>query len=205
MSKNEAKIIFTIGHSEHRLTDFLDLLSQHRISAVADVRSQPYSRFSPHFNRDQLRQSLKSAGIRYVFMGQELGARRSEPECYSEGKARYDLIAKTPLFREGMARIQNGACKFRLALMCAEKDPVTCHRAILICRYLRPLSFRISHILDNGQLETNEAMERRLLKTIRMDGGDLFNTESEAIEQAYDIQGARIAFAKNSVPTGEGD
>lgn len=161
----------------------------------------PYSRFNPQFNRDEIQAALKDAGVGYVFLGEELGARRSEPECYIDGKARYELIAKTPAFRNGLNRLKRGSVRFQIALMCAEKDPLTCHRAILVSRLLRG-SFLVSHILDSGQLEMNDEMERRLLKTIRMNGGDLFNTEAEAIEQAYDIQGDRIAYIKSGTQKG---
>src|SRR4051812_41051246 len=98
MTSNGCNTIFSVGHSDHNIQRFIDLLLHNGISAVADVRSMPYSRFNPQFNREQLKAALKAVRIRYVFLGDELGARRSEPECYVEGKARYELIARTPRF-----------------------------------------------------------------------------------------------------------
>jgi uncharacterized protein (DUF488 family) len=196
---NNQTTIFTIGHSDLDMSRFLSLLNTHSISAIADVRSTPYSRFNPQFNREELQSTLKATDISYVFLGDELGARRSEPECYVNCKAHYGLIAKTSAFQHGLERLKRGALNYRIALLCAEKDPITCHRAILVGRCLRVFGVAISHILYSGQLETNESMERRLLKVIRMEGGDLFSTEAEAIEQAYDIQGDRIAYVMNGI------
>ena len=94
--------LFTIGHSTHSWEKFLELLRQHRIEAVADVRSSPFSQFNPHFNRETLRHALRQQGISYVFLGEELGARRSEPECYVNGRVDYSLIARTPAFIHGL-------------------------------------------------------------------------------------------------------
>src|SRR4051794_14713943 len=101
MSDNDHNGIFTIGHSDHKIERFLVLLARNQIDAVADVRSMPHSRFNPQFDHDALADSLKAAGMYYVFMGEALGARRSEPECYVDGKARYELIAQSPLFHHG--------------------------------------------------------------------------------------------------------
>ncbi|MGD0900672.1 MAG: DUF488 domain-containing protein, partial [Thermoguttaceae bacterium] len=108
----EKPVIFTIGCSTHSLEDFMALLSRHGITAVADVRSQPYGRLE-HFNRESLSIALKAAGIEYVFLGQQLGARREEQECYEDGIALYERIARLPAFQEGLARLCRGAEKYR--------------------------------------------------------------------------------------------
>jgi uncharacterized protein (DUF488 family) len=203
MTPNGGNTIFTVGHSDHSIQRFSDLLVRNSISAIADVRSMPYSRFTPQFNREQLKAALRTACIRYVFLGDELGARRSEPECYVEGKARYELIARTPRFHEGLQRLQEGSQSYRVALLCAEKDPITCHRAILVCRHLRPLGMSIAHIMDDGRTETNAEMEERLLKVTGLDQDELFGGKADAIERAYDIQGDRIAYAMNGVTADE--
>jgi uncharacterized protein (DUF488 family) len=195
--------IFTIGHSDHRIERFLVLLARHRVDAVADVRSLPRSRFNPQFDRDALTTSLKAAGMRYVFLGEELGARRSEPDCYVDGKARYELIARLPRFHDGLKRLQEGAIRFRIAIMCAEKDPLTCHRSILVCRRLRNL-LSIRHILADGDVEQQEQFERRLMKVVGVNGSDLISTHCEAVEHAYDLQGERIAYSTNAQSTEEG-
>src|SRR5688572_17480831 len=129
--------LFTIGHSTHSAEKFLELLRAHRIDALGDVRSNPFSAWTPQFNRTALEPALRAASVQYVFLGDDLGARRTEREAYVDGVARYERIAKLPAFQTGLDRVRKGARKFRLALMCAEKDCLECHRAILVCRHLR--------------------------------------------------------------------
>jgi uncharacterized protein (DUF488 family) len=192
--------LFTIGHSEHSADAFLSLLRQHGITALADVRSSPYSRRNPQFNRETVANDLEQAGIRYVFMGAELGARRPESECYEDGKARYSLIAKAPLFAQGLDRVRRGIERFRIALMCAEKDPLICHRAILVCRNLRDSVSPIQHIREDGRLESHDELESRLLAMAGLPEGDLFQSREELLEQAYDWQGERIAYEEDRSP-----
>lgn len=190
------RTLFTIGHSNHELDRFAELLRQHNVTAIADVRSSPYSRFNPQFNRDVLEAALRRRGVRYVFVGDELGARRSETDCYVDRKARYDLIAKTPEFAEGLARIRRGLADHQVALMCAEKDPLTCHRTILICRHLRGFAIEIAHILEDGSLESMQQAEDRLLALMRVPSQDLFRGKDELIEEAYDKQAEKIAYVE---------
>ena len=198
MIKSDYTSVFTIGHSDHPMGRFIELLVSHGITAVADVRSIPYSRFNPQFNREPVQTALNAAAIRYVFLGDVLGARRSEIECYVKGKARYELIARTPGFKEGLQRLREGMEHHRIALMCAEKDPLTCHRAILICRHLRSADTSISHILNDGHAESNDELEARLLKLTKVDPGGLFGDRADAIERAYDIQGNKIAYTEST-------
>lgn len=156
--------IFTVGHSNHSVEKFLSLLKQNGVSAIADVRSSPFSRHSPQFNQSSLRKTLTSEGISYVFLGEELGARSKNPECYVEGKARYELIAATEEFATGLDRILEGVKRHQIALMCAEQDPITCHRAILVCKHLKDTGLNIQHILKTGDLESHDHLEQRLLK-----------------------------------------
>jgi uncharacterized protein (DUF488 family) len=125
--------LFTIGHSNHELSALLELLARHAVTAVADVRSQPTS-WLTHFDRAPLTEALRRAGIEYVFLGDELGARRAEPECYDGDRADYDAIARLPLFQRGLTRVRQGLEKHRICLLCAEKEPLDCHRTILVCR-----------------------------------------------------------------------
>ena len=124
--------VFTIGHSNHSPEAFLALLSNHGVTAVADVRSAPFSRFCPQFNRDPLRAALNERGIRYTFLGQELGGRSADPSHYRDGRIRYELVARTSRFRDGVDRVVAGAARYRIALMCAEKEPLDCHRTLLV-------------------------------------------------------------------------
>lgn len=179
--------IFTIGHSNHPLESFIGLLKKHSISAIADVRSQPYSRHFPHFNQSPLKQALKSEGIAYAPLCDYLGARPKEQSCYVEGMARYELIATTEAFSIGLNRIFNGADQHQIALMCAEQDPIVCHRAILVCQYLRDTELDIQHILKTGDLESHKSLERRLLKLHHLDKylpqSEKVDIETKSVEQ----------------------
>ncbi len=189
--------LFTIGHSTHDLATFLELLRLHSVQAIADVRSQPFSSRFPHFSRSALEKSLKENHIRYVFLGHELGARREEECCYLDGKARYDLIAKTSAFHFGITRILKGLERYRLALLCAEKDPITCHRTILVCQHLRGKGFSIQHILGDGSLESHETLEDRMLKMLGKSQSSLFVSREQLVEQAYEEQGGKIAYRQS--------
>jgi uncharacterized protein (DUF488 family) len=189
--------LFTIGHSNHKMSEFVSLLSRHGVDSIADVRSQPYSRFHGQFNREPLTESLQRADIQYVFLGRELGARRTERECYNEKQARYDRIRRLPAFLEGLGRIKRGLASRRIALLCAERDPITCHRAILVCRELRCEHVDIRHILENGAIETCEQAEARLIEAVGLPPAHLFYCHAELVEQAYDLQAERIAYTES--------
>jgi len=192
--------LFTIGHSDHEISKFVSLLTRHGVDVVADVRSQPYSRFHSQFNRELLTSLLKQAGIQYVFLGRELGARRAERESYQGKQARYALIAQLPAFHEGLERLRRGLVTHRIALLCAEKDPLTCHRTILVCRHLRSEPINIEHILEDGSIETMEQAETRLLDAVGLHQKDLFMNRSELVEQAYELQSERIAYTESEAP-----
>jgi uncharacterized protein (DUF488 family) len=190
--------IFSIGHSCHTIEAFIRLLKAYSIKAVADVRSQPHSSRFPQFSKQPLAEYLGQEGIRHVYLGRELGARRAEPECFHEGAARYELIATLPAFREGLARLTEGATRMRIALMCAEKDPLTCHRSILIGRRLKASGIDVAHILHDGALERHCEAEQRLMLEEGIFPGqlDMFGGDSDlhSLETAYTRRGEKICF-----------
>jgi uncharacterized protein (DUF488 family) len=190
--------LFTIGYSGRTIDDFIALLGQHKITALCDVRSMPYSSRNPDFNRELLKKTLKSHNIEYVFLGDELGARPKDPSCYVEGKALYQKIAASTLFKNGLERVKLGLKKgYTLALMCAEKDPMTCHRTILICRQLRDQRIEISHIIGHETTETQPNLEKRLIAELKLYPDMFKDADSNAlIERAYDMQGDRIAYVE---------
>lgn len=187
--------LFTIGHSTHTVEYFIGLLKRHSITAVCDVRSHPYSKYNPQFNREKLREELKKNDITYVFLGKELGARSENPECYIDGRVQYNYLVDEPLFQQGINRLRQGMKQYSIALMCAEKDPLTCHRTILVCREMRSYAEQIKHILADGEIETDSEAENRLLKTLRI-VPDMFKNKNECIEEAYDKQGQKIAYVE---------
>lgn len=190
--------IFTVGHSTQSSERFVSLLVRHSIAAIADVRSAPYSRYNPQFNRDELRAALKSQGIKYVFLGKELGARSDDECCYVDDKVRYNLLARTRLFQAGIARVLEGAISYRIALMCAEKDPLDCHRAILVARHLANEGCSVTHILADGTLEPHSAALARLVSRLGLGGEDMFRSHAVVIEEAYERQGDRIAYDRKA-------
>jgi uncharacterized protein (DUF488 family) len=195
--------LFTIGHSTHTADKFVELLRRHEINALGDVRSSPFSAWTPQFNRSALEPTLRKAGVHYVFLGDELGARRSEREVYVDGVARYERIAKLASFQGGLERVRAGARKFRLALMCAEKDCLECHRTILVCRHLRR-DFQIGHIQEDGALEMHRDAETRLMKEEKIPQTDLFMSEADLIERAYDQRGMKIAYRETEEEVNDG-
>lgn len=190
--------IFTIGHSTHTQEHFVGLLSLHGIRALCDVRSKPYSRMNPQFNREELKRSLRERGINYIFLGRELGARSEDPACYEHGRVQYGRLAQTEIFRHGLDRLQEGMKRFRLALMCAEKDPLECHRAILVARHLAALGTHVEHIHADGRLESHEAALRRLAEMYNLSEEDLFRSREELLAEAYSRQEERIAYDSTS-------
>ncbi len=153
--------LWTIGHSNHDAEKFLNLLKQHRIEAVADVRSQPYARYADHFSQAPLKRRLRDEGIVYVFLGNELGGRPSSQDFYDDaGHVRYGALAQAETFQDGLRRLLEGASKYRIAMMCSEEDPTHCHRRLLVTRALSECgtSVAVEHIRGNGQLVSEEKM-----------------------------------------------
>jgi uncharacterized protein (DUF488 family) len=155
--------LFTLGHSSHPILRVVELLRQHGVTAVCDVRSKPYSRRNPQFNREAFAKSLAEAGIAYVFLGKELGGRPEDPACYVDGRVDYERMARTALFEEGMRRLAEDAGRYRVALVCAEKDPADCHRAMLVGREAHGRGWTVNHILADGGVATQNDVVGGLL------------------------------------------
>ncbi|MEZ6066921.1 MAG: DUF488 domain-containing protein [Planctomycetaceae bacterium] len=190
--------LFTIGHSNHSLAHFILLLRRHGVTAVADVRSTPYSRRHPHFRQTQLAEALHATvDIAYVYLGQQLGARPDDPECFnSDGQVSYARLASSLSFRNGIKRVLTGAANHRIALMCVEWDPLQCHRGILLAPRLRPEVPGLYHIGPDGEPETFEEAEARLLRMHHLPDHGLFDTHAELVLSAYRRQEAAIAWRK---------
>lgn len=186
--------VFTIGHSTHSAATFLSLLRNGDINAVADVRSSPYSRFNPQFNREELEQRLRDNGIHYVFLGKELGARTDDQSCYLNGQVQYDRLAQTSTFQSGLDRVQSGALRYRIALMCSEREPLECHRTLLVARSLVERGIPVEHIHADGRIESHEAAMLRLLDLVDLPRVDLFRTREELLADAITRQAQRVAY-----------
>jgi uncharacterized protein (DUF488 family) len=188
--------VFTIGHSNHSIERFIELLQMHGVKAIADVRSSPYSRFNPAFNREVLKLALDNKEILYVFLGKELGARSKDPNCYENGRVQYKKLAQTALFKQGIDRVLNGAKNHRIALLCAEQEPLDCHRTLLISRELETQEISVCHIHSDGRLETQAEVLDRLIKLVGLAETDLFRSREDIIEEAYARQEQKIAYVE---------
>jgi len=193
-------VVFTIGHSTHSFPAFVGLLKQHGVSALADVRSAPFSRFNPQFNKDALATELVAEGIKYVFLGRELGARSADRSCYENGRVLYSRLARTELFRQGLARVLRGAQEHRVALRCAEREPLECHRTLLVARALDEQSVAVAHILGDGRLETHRDAMDRVLGLTGVPLADMFRSRDELVAEALKRQEEKVAYVAASRP-----
>ena len=157
---SEQPVLFTVCHSNHSEEHFVNLLEQHAIRVLADVRTQPFSRYTPHFNRESLQDSLRLKRIKYLFMGDQLGGRPSGEQFYdAEGHVLYYRLADADFFLKGVERLQQGIQSFRVAMMCSEEDPSICHRHRLVAKVLRQRGVPIQHIRQDGRLDSYDDVE----------------------------------------------
>ena len=201
---NSAKVL-TIGHSTHTIERFVELLRQHGVTALADVRSAPFSRFNPQFNKKALESSLRESGIAYVFLGKELGARSDDPSCYENGRVQYGRLAQTELFNKGIDRVKKGMEAHSVALMCAEKEPLECHRTLLVSRALEQEGTPVAHIHADGRLESHHDAMLRLLPMVGLPVTDLFRSEEELIAEACAKQEDRVAYVDEALTKEAGE
>ena len=203
----------TIGRSTHPAPEFIDLLQRHGVAALADVRAIPYSRFNRQFNRETLSDSLDACGIVYVFLGRELGGRSQDPGYYDFGRISYERLGRTVSFQKGLDCGAEGANGFRIALMCAEREPLECHRCLLVAPALEARGVSVDHIHSNGVLESHgNAMGRLLvmyglqdsLQSQRLFPRPLAERTTEAIARQARRFAHRIETrANNSTPRNE--
>ena len=177
--------LFTIGHSNISVERFIALLHGAGIDAIADVRSIPASRFCPWFSAKNLAPLLGKANIDYLSFGDKLGGRPRDPSLYCDGVADYEAMAQRASFQVGLDRLHAQAGPHRLCLMCSERDPLDCHRCLLVARALAARGVAVGHILHDGRIESHAATERRLLECAGEDS-DLFVTgQDERLAAAY--------------------
>lgn len=198
------KEIFTIGHSTHTIEYFLHLLRLHKINCLVDVRSTPYSRYASQFNSEQLKKFLKENDMHYIFMGKELGARWEDRSLYTkEGYLDFEEVRKTSLFNSGIRRVEDGIAKgFNIAIMCTEKDPIDCHRTILVAPKIHNNGYEVKNILENGDVQIQEDIENRLLDLYFPDRmqvtifevlGDK-KSDAQLIKEAYKLRNRDIGY-----------
>ncbi len=153
--------LLTVGHSNHATERLIELLRLHGVQIVADVRSQPYSRFAHQFNRELLDPAVTNAGFRYLFLGEELGGRQlGRIVSLQERLAAYEQVASSPQFQRGLARLLAEAEDHTVAILCAEEDPTECHRRVWVVRALRDQGAEVAHIRGDGCLDPDAALKR---------------------------------------------
>lgn len=194
--------IFTVGHSNHPPETFINLLLRHGIDEVADVRSAPYSRYTPHFNYEPLQQALDDIGIAYTYLGGELGGRPADRSCYDpDGRVRYDRVVDTEQFDDGIRNVIRAADERRVALLCTEKEPLECHRTLLVARALVERGVAVAHILADGGLESHGDAMTRLVEVHKLPSdGDMFRTRDDVIADALERQARKFAYVGEQPP-----
>lgn len=200
-----SKTVYTFGHSNHSIEEFIRLVKLHNINCVCDVRSSPFSKFVPHFNKDNFKRELNNVGIQYIEMGNEFGARRNETNLLTNGIVDFDKVAKDKTFQSGIERVMKGLKKdYVMTFICAEKDPIDCHRNILVAKNLQDHGIKVLHILFDGSIEDNLRTEQRLVEKFipieeRLYSNDLFGKiklidESNNLVKAYKEANRKIGY-----------
>jgi len=164
------------------------------VGAVADVRSVPLSRHFPWFSKNNLSARLAAEGISYLALGDSLGGRPQDDSLYREGVADYEAMARQPKFLGGLDQVLETAARARVCLMCAEREPLDCHRCLLVAPKLAERGLSIGHILHDGTIEPHTATEQRLL-ALTGASDDLFVTgQDERLASAYRRRGRAAAY-----------
>lgn len=158
---------------------------------------------NPQFDRETLREALRKTGLAYVYLGKELGARREDAACYEGGRVDYERVARTTLFQDGLDRVQAGCARYRIALLCAEKEPLDCHRTLLVSRRLEERGLPVAHIHADGKLESHTEAMDRLLERLSLPREDMFRSHSGMVEEAYRRHGLRMAYRRDERESGD--
>lgn len=184
--------LFTIGHSQHSINYFLSLLNKYRIDYLLDVRSTPYSKYAVQYNKENISRDLSFANVKYTFMGKYFGARLQNMELYhSEGYLDFEKVRELQDFKKGIENVILGLKQgHRIALMCTEKEPIDCHRAILVARAFELQEIPAKHILANGRILMQQQLDEQLLQKYFPDRNQLslFTYGNQMSEQEYLVE-----------------
>lgn len=203
------KVIFTIGHSNHPADYFLELLQAHGVDCVVDVRSTPASQYNPQYNKPALAGFLKNNDVLYLHFGREFGARHTNTLLHDdEGRVDFEKVQASGAFAEGVKRLDEGVEKgYFPALMCAEADPLDCHRFSMIAAYLKDHGFEVRHILKENEWVSHEELEQELLKRYakKLPQPTIFEpdiTREDQVRAAYRLHNQQVGW---SPKTGNGN
>jgi len=194
------KDLYTIGHSVYDIDKFVLLLKSNNIDTIVDVRSNPYSKYVPQYNKNILASYLQKVKINYLFMGDLLGAKYNDSSLLLDnGRVDFEKIQQTSRFKKGITRVQEGVAKgYRISLMCAEQEAFDCHRFGLISEFLNKIGINIKHIYPD-KVVSQEELEQLLLKKYskKLPQANLFNpdiTDELRIQLAYELRNKDIAY-----------
>lgn len=194
--------IYTVGHSTHELTYFLKLIQMHQVNCLVDVRSVAASSYNPQFNKDTLSVFLKDNGITYLHFSREFGARQTDKELLDNtGQLDFEKVHHASHFKQGIERLKQGAAKgYTIALMCAEGEPLDCHRFGMVSTALVRDGIDVLHIMKDGSVKTHHELEKELMKKYgkKLPQPDMFTTSitpEEQLKVAYKLQNKDIAYA----------
>ena len=190
--------MFTIGYATKPIQTYISQLLDHGVTVVAHIRSVPCSKVFTNYHREALMQHLQHAGLRYVYLGTELGPRSTDPEHYdATNQVQFPKLMNSDLYRSGEQRLFAGLGKsFTIALTCACKDPAICHRSLLVgWSLLHRHGQELQHILHHGELESQSELEQRLLPITGTEV-DILTGESGALELAWERQCRSCAYRK---------
>jgi hypothetical protein len=197
--------IYTVGHSNHEINYFIELIKYFNISCIVDVRSIAASSYNPQFNKEFLSESLKKSNIVYMHFAEEFGARHTNPDLLDEaGKVDFDKVRKSSNFQNGIERLCKGIDKgFTIALMCSEGEPFDCHRFSMISVALEKCGFEVNHILKDKSIKTNTDIERQLLKKYdkKIPKPSVFEPDislEQQLKVAYRLRNQEIAYSPYS-------
>lgn len=193
-----ASNFYTIGHSTLPIELFIGHLKSYSVTRLYDVRTTPFSRYQPQFNMEALARALKASGIEYFFAGEALGGRSNRESDYINDQVVYSRMKENPKFIEALNQITSESAETNIALMCSEKDPLDCHRTLLISQALVEQDFAVKHILIDGSSESHEQSVQRLLKNSKLEHDDLFQDEVDRVREALEKQEKAIAYKRTN-------
>ncbi len=188
-------MIKTIGHSNMNIEEFINIIKNYNVNIIADVRSVPYSKYVPHFNREDLRNILNKNNIKYIFLGDKLGARWKEPDAITNNKADFEKIKKIQIFKKGIEELIKLSENNNTAIMCSEKNPLDCHRFELISPVLKEKNIVIEHILDQTNIKSQEYIENKLINKYKDKIPELFiQNDEDMLKSAYEYLNQDIGY-----------
>ena len=204
----ERPLIYTVGHSNHTLEFFIDLVKEFKVNLIIDVRSVAASKYNPQFNKMNLENALNASGIKYRHFEEEFGARQRDPDLLDEdGQVDFEKVRKFWLFKNGVEKLWKGVNHgATISLMCSEGEPADCHRFSMVAIELEKEGFDVRHIMKDKTLKTNKDLENQLLKKYekKIPQPDIFNPEvskDDQLKVAYHLKNKEIGFmpySKNS-------